>query len=109
MVKENEWEQIAMFEATATEMRAKRRNIDMLKYMEEGLALRVQLQGRDDAEVHSVAERLVKDYNSVAMQLLREGEHHHIPTLAKAELVEARCLNSEQERVLSNTLDLLVL
>ena len=67
-------DEIVTLDASATEMRAKRRPIEMLRNLEESLALRIQKQGREHPDVQNAAEKLVKDYNSVAMQLLREGE-----------------------------------
>jgi len=65
---------IEHLEASSIEMRAKRQHAKMLRCMEEALSLRVTHMGREDPEVQSAAQKLVKDYNSVAMQLLREGE-----------------------------------
>jgi hypothetical protein len=60
-------------DAKSTDMRTKRKHREMLRFMEEALALRVTSQGRMHPDVNAAAERLVKDYNAVAMQLLREG------------------------------------
>ena len=60
-------------DAKATEAKTKRQHAKMLRYMEEALSLRVTFVGREDHEVQSAAHKLVKEYNSVAMQLLREG------------------------------------
>jgi phage-related tail protein len=68
---------IIELEATAVEMRAKRRLPEMLRSLEDALSLRISQKGGIDAakdpEVQAAAEKLLKEYNTAAMSLLRAG------------------------------------
>jgi len=68
---------IIELEATAVEMRAKRRLPEMLRSLEDALSLRISQKGGIDAakdpEVQAAAEKLLKEYNTAAMSLMRAG------------------------------------
>jgi len=66
-------ERIAELDAKATDLRLNMRLTEMIRCMEDSLSLRVTAQGGEHPEAQAAAERLLKEYNTAAMQLLRGG------------------------------------
>lgn len=65
--------QLSELMANITTLRTKRRLPDMLRCMEDALALRVTMHGELSADVQEAAASLLKEYNAAAMSMLRSG------------------------------------
>ena len=63
----------AELDAAAAEMGAEGRLTDRLRCMEDALSFRAKASGSDQPDVQKEAEKLIREYNTVAMQLLNAG------------------------------------
>lgn len=74
--------QLSELMANITTLRTKRRLPDMLRCMEDALALRVTMHGELSTDVQEAAASLLKEYNAAAMSMLRSGSFSQLMRFA---------------------------